>query len=324
MSKTRISVAMTTYNGSKYIQEQLESIKDQTLMTDEVIICDDGSTDNTVSIVREFIKKNRLKDWLVEVNDPNVGWKKNFFKAISKTTGDIVFFSDQDDVWKRDKIETMAKLMSEKGMACLYANKDFIDEKGKPLQGRQEKASFTNSLKKIELSPSFYDIKTLGCCMCVNRKVADLYIKLSYPEGGHDSQCGRIAVLCENLYYLDCAVINYRIHKHNTSGISGEASFGQSSKSQRINDVEIERNWLLKVIEEVDLSHDKKEMINGIISFLDKRISYLRGQISAAVLPLNRQYYTSWTMLMGDIAYRHEWNKKLGKIRWNINKLLKL
>lgn len=101
-----ISVAMCTFNGEKYIKEQIESIINQSLVPDEIVICDDCSKDNTLNIIKETLDNWPGKVQLV-VNEKNLGYRKNFEKSISLCNGDIIFLSDQDDVWNRNKIEIM-------------------------------------------------------------------------------------------------------------------------------------------------------------------------------------------------------------------------
>ena len=106
------SVAMATYNGAEYIVEQLESIRTQTMAVDEVIICDDCSKDDTVAVVQKYIEEHDLTDtWKIEVNEKNLGYASNFIGAAMKTTGDLIFFCDQDDVWVPDRIKVMTELM---------------------------------------------------------------------------------------------------------------------------------------------------------------------------------------------------------------------
>ena len=93
-----ISVLMATYNGSQFIIEQLDSIKNQTFQPDEVIICDDCSTDDTVSIVSNYISNNGLDNWKLYVNEQNLGHYKTFLKLSQLATNEYVFFSDQDDI----------------------------------------------------------------------------------------------------------------------------------------------------------------------------------------------------------------------------------
>ena len=106
------SVAMCTYNGEKYIKEQLESIIHQTLPPDEIIICDDGSNDHTISAIKETMRVWR-GSWMLVQNEKNLGYKKNFQKAISLCQGDIIYLSDQDDVWDLHKMELMNQIFVE-------------------------------------------------------------------------------------------------------------------------------------------------------------------------------------------------------------------
>src|SRR5665648_659943 len=91
----RVSVAMCTFNGSKFIREQLTSIINQTRHPDQIIICDDISTDNTIEIIQSILEKTSIK-WTILINDSRLGVAKNFEKAIGLCNGDIIFTSDQD------------------------------------------------------------------------------------------------------------------------------------------------------------------------------------------------------------------------------------
>ncbi|HEY9906733.1 MAG TPA: glycosyltransferase, partial [Thermosynechococcaceae cyanobacterium] len=106
--KLKVSIALCTYNGAPYILEQLESIEQQTWLPDEVIICDDVSQDNTVELIQEYTERSKLPIQLFR-NPENLGYGKNFCKAMSLTKGDIIFLADQDDVWYPFKIERFIK-----------------------------------------------------------------------------------------------------------------------------------------------------------------------------------------------------------------------
>lgn len=315
-----ISIAMTTYNGEMYVIKQLESIYKQTRKPDEVIIVDDRSTDKTVEFIEHFLLSNAIRNCRVVVNDTNLGWKANFYKATALTSGDIIFFSDQDDIWNDDKIEIMSRLMIDHKMGALYANKIIIDPYDKLLECRQEKSSFTGKLTKIEIKPSFYGIKTLGCCMCISKEIADIYQKVGYYEDDHDSQCGRLALLCSSLWYLDKPVIRYRIHEGNSSGISAVASYGQSNRIKRTEEIELYIKWIGRLIDILPFQEDLKKMLYKSRSFLIKRLGFFQGKVSFLYLLLNIKYYTGLSMLIGDIAYKYEFNKFAGKIMWKLKK----
>ena len=107
-----ISLVMATYNGEKYLYEQLDSIRCQTMPPDEVIICDDCSKDSTVNMIQKYIDKYQLKHWNVCENEKNKGYSKNFSDALKLAKGDIIFLADQDDIWMLDKIEKMTDIMT--------------------------------------------------------------------------------------------------------------------------------------------------------------------------------------------------------------------
>ena len=105
----RISIAMSTYNGGKYLQEQLDSFLAQTSLPDELVITDDCSTDNTLEIIQAFAAMAPFEvRW--EQNEKNLGYTGNFNQALMKTTGDLVFLSDQDDVWFPEKTRAYGAL----------------------------------------------------------------------------------------------------------------------------------------------------------------------------------------------------------------------
>ncbi len=102
----KTSVAMCTYNGESYLDEQLQSILEQTEPIDEIVICDDGSIDKTLSIIEKFIKAGTPIRLIL--NQKNLGYTRNFEKAICLCSGDIIFLADQDDIWMPEKVKKSA------------------------------------------------------------------------------------------------------------------------------------------------------------------------------------------------------------------------
>ena len=148
--KLQTTVVMATYNGEKNIIEQLNSLKDQSQKIDEVIIADDCSSDNTVAIVEDFIRKNNLKsNWRIIINKKNKGWRRNFMEAMWLSKGDLVFPCDQDDIWRKDKVEIMSNIM-EKNPAINLLTSNYCEFF---VNGKERIAPWKNdkSLKKIDL-----------------------------------------------------------------------------------------------------------------------------------------------------------------------------
>src|SRR5919199_6162917 len=124
MDRQRVSVAMCTYNGERYLQEQLDSIAAQTCLPDELVVCDDRSSDRTLEIIQIFKSKVSFPVHL-HINPENLGTIKNFEKAISLCTGDIIVLSDQDDVWKPHKVETILQAFAKNTKAgYVFSNAD--------------------------------------------------------------------------------------------------------------------------------------------------------------------------------------------------------
>ncbi len=108
----KISVVIATYNGEKYLAEQLESICTQSITPDEIIISDDGSTDATCRIAEEFSAKYDGISFQISVNPSPSGCDRNFERAISLAAGDVIYLADQDDVWLSDRLETMQSILT--------------------------------------------------------------------------------------------------------------------------------------------------------------------------------------------------------------------
>lgn len=124
-----ISIAMATYNGAKYLREQLDSFVAQTRLPDELVVCDDGSEDKTISIIEEFSQRAPFVVRLIK-NPKNLGFIKNFEKALSLCTGDLIFFSDQDDVWFPEKVQYIEKVFQEKdGRLLVIHDGQLVDER---------------------------------------------------------------------------------------------------------------------------------------------------------------------------------------------------
>lgn len=123
----KISVLLATYNGSRFVRAQLDSILSQTYNNYELLICDDCSTDDTFSILEEYAQKdNRIK---IFQNDHNLGFKKNFERLLSFASCGLIALSDQDDIWTSNHLELLMKNLGENYLIC--GNAYLADRDGK-------------------------------------------------------------------------------------------------------------------------------------------------------------------------------------------------
>lgn len=224
----KISIALTTYNGERFLREQLDSLRGQIRQADEVIISDDASTDGTVALVRDYIEKNALSHWKLLENTENVGFAANFCKALSATTGDVVFLSDQDDIWSEDKLECMANLFTaEPQILGLNSSFETVDATGLPteiygLRGNRNYGLVTQRLRKplerISLKTVMRKNISPGCTAAYRRELIDCYVKNTESISPHDYELNLMAAAKHGLYFYNIPLIRYRLHEGNAIG----------------------------------------------------------------------------------------------------------
>ena len=124
---TTFSVALCTYNGQAHITAQLESIARQTLLPAELVVCDDRSSDDTLAVVAKFAQRAPFPvRWTI--NPENLGSSRNFSQAISNCREETIVLADQDDVWREDKLETLAGLLSDSDIGMAFSNAEIVDD----------------------------------------------------------------------------------------------------------------------------------------------------------------------------------------------------
>lgn len=217
----KTSVVVCTYNGAETIIEQLDSIKNQTRSVDEVIICDDRSQDNTVSVVSDYIDREKLSQWKVYVNEHNLGYASNFFYGACKASGDYIFFCDQDDIWVSDRVEKMLFQM-ENNPSILLLGSEFepftVSENALSVPS-WELATFKNdgSLEHLEFNNKNIFIGCQGCTMCVRRAFWDIIKPYWFKDWAHDEFVWKLALVNDGLYFYHYTSLKRRVHEGNVS-----------------------------------------------------------------------------------------------------------
>lgn len=217
--KLKISVGMTTYNSAKYVREQLESILNQTVLPDEIVICDDHSTDNTVQVLHGVLGNVENISVRIVENERNLGCIKNFEKCFNLCTGDIIISCDADDVWFPNKIERIQEVFLNNQIILAYHDAIVVDA-----DGREIRKSLNAEWDTVDLSAD-RDLATLrairregapyGMTMAFKREL----LKYSGPFAlGHDGWLYLAAILNGDIYRIPEPLAYYRRHGANTSG----------------------------------------------------------------------------------------------------------
>lgn len=203
------SVLLSTYNGEKYLTEQLDSIKNQTKRVDEVIIKDDCSTDGTVALIEQYIDDYKLDNWKILINKTNLGWKKNFVSMLEYVNTDYFFFCDQDDIWYHDKVENMMKIVSKNEQIEVLLS-DFYPfyENGKEPKRNKKLSGHTIKYSQNNFLLNRYP----GCTMCLKKSVIPIYNKFWNDLIPHDSFAMLYGLASESVYLYDCFTMYYRRH----------------------------------------------------------------------------------------------------------------
>jgi len=209
-----ISVCMATFNGEKYIKEQIDSILIQLGKDDELIISDDGSTDKTLDFINE-LNDSRIK---VFKNEGKHGYTHNFENALKHSSGDIIFFSDQDDVWLPNKVETILSYLKKDCyvISDAYITNEKLEIQGKLSSWRSYKKGYFNNLYK-----SIY----AGCTSAFTKQIKEYC--LPFPKTSliqHDTWIGLLCELKFNVIYVDEPLILYRRHDSNTSDAGSKST----------------------------------------------------------------------------------------------------
>jgi len=173
------AVAIALYNGEKFLQKQLDSIRLQTRQPNQVVLCDDGSKDGTVQLVADYIEKYGLQEsWSLYCNQQNLGYIKNFYKAISLCDTDLVFLCDQDDIWDREKIDKMTAVMQKNNNILLLSGKyGIMDADDREIKSFLEKKSEDDyALQPVTIEDIMRAYRWPGMIMCIRKDFFDRII----------------------------------------------------------------------------------------------------------------------------------------------------
>lgn len=243
----RVSVAMVSYNGEKYLKEQIESVLQQLGEEDELVISDDGSADRTIEMIREYQKDDSRIRLL---KGPGRGIKKNVEHVLKHTRGAYIFLADQDDIWMPDKVEQVLKTFQEKNVMVVIHD-------AKVFEGEERERIVMDSFFAFRGSgagvfKNMIKNSYIGCCMAFRRELLEVVIPIPSQIEMHDQWIGILGdYIAGKSCFLPKALLFYRRHGDNNSSMK-HYGIGKMLRNRicffgyffvRILQIQQKRNW---------------------------------------------------------------------------------
>lgn len=226
-SNRRVSVALATFNGDRFLRAQLDSLAGQSLQPLEVVITDDGSSDETIEIAEAF-KRQAPFDVLVFKNPDRLGFQRNFMRAASLCRGDYIAFCDQDDLWNPEKLELMVGELQKTGALLCHHVARLVDTEGRPWGVTAKPGFFPEYTDAMEGNPWKF---AMGFTQVFDARLAkyqDLFLETAaFSEDGkplsHDLWIAFLASSLGSVCYLDRMLVDYRQHGGNVYGFENKS-----------------------------------------------------------------------------------------------------
>lgn len=304
----KTSVVLATYNGEKYIEKQLLSILEQTVLPYEIVITDDSSEDMTLNIVYSYIEKYKSVKWIVTHNK-NKGFVSNFINGIIKSTGDVVFLSDQDDEWKSNKILNYVKIFETyRGATLIHGDIDIVDMDGNVLKTKTQ--HYKNGVNKFNFSDFINKPNYPGMSIAFKKSVFDknqaFVINNISNIKTHDYLLVMLSLFEGEVYTVSESYCNRTFTGENVA--LRETNRSKLIRQDRINSAQTYINQYTLVLNFLS-SHfisryeDEKNRIIRLLNAQELRLDFLEngGFKKGVSLIKNVQYLPSFKSLIIDI-----------------------
>lgn len=256
----KVDILLATYNGEQYLREQLDSILSQTYNEFRLLISDDSSTDSTREILEEYTEKD--KRIIVFCQDKNLGVIKNFEFLLNKVENEYYMFSDQDDIWKEDKIEKSIKCIEETNSDLIYTDLEVVDENlNITYESYWKLKGIYNKIKKYNNFESLYLNNFVTGCTILSKKSCINEV-LPLPNTSkfvlHDYWIPLILSQKHKITYIEEPLIKYRQHKNNKVGSKKKTDELKSFEEIRNLFINVKKEHFTVFIENEDKFVDEK------------------------------------------------------------------
>lgn len=312
----KCSVVLALYNGKKYIKGQLDSIINQSVLPNEIVIVDDHSTDDSYDYVKKYItnyKKKQSNNIIFRLykNTKNLGYIKTFAKALKFSKYDIVFLSDQDDVWFNNKIEEHLKIYKDSKIKAISSQMLITDENLKIIKNKSE----DNKLELIDIKKACFGAKMFYGCQLSIKKTNDFnsLIKALCDKNVdvHDRLICYYYAGIKGLYFYHRNLLYHRIHSNNAIGYDNrhkESSNYERRILQAIRDYNIIDFYYQQILNKyLSFTDNKnKKYLLELINFRKSRLDVMKRKKTFDLLKFaisNYKYYSRKRVFYGDIIY---------------------
>lgn len=300
IDKNKVNILMATYNGERYVSEQIESIINQSFTNWFLLIRDDGSTDNTMGILDRYEKKEK-RIMVIRDNLGNLGQCLNFDEIMKNIKIDsYVMFSDQDDVWLSTKIEESVKeiksletIHGTETPILVYTNYNVVNDKLYYINTAYSKAD----LEAPELIANRLLIQNwiMGCTMIINNKLLKYSVEIPIEAENHDNWIALIASMTGCVHYLDKITMIHRVHSNNVTRNCETTNIKNRIKrvKKRFKENEktfVERERLNYLIEQHLNKHTPNIKNKSLNTY--ERLLKMRG-IKSIIFALKNKYYAT-------------------------------
>lgn len=288
----KISVVMATYNGEKYIISQMDSIREQIRKPDEVIFCDDGSKDATIDIIGNYISEHGLQEWKI-ISGNHSGITGNFYRGVDNAIGDIVFFSDQDDIWSRDKIQKMMKPFENSEVLTVTCRKNLINENGQAIKNYPAFMHYPKIKRSmgrfLTISDELKYLTCSGLCLAFRKTIFDevkSFVMKNNLE--YDLAFGLVSSVKKGNYSINDYLVKHRIHTNNASAPITSVSGRVGKRLHQMESHEKKKIMLSAVYEKYgsELGENICNTIKSAIKLHEKYIVALRNNNRVQIIML--------------------------------------
>lgn len=302
----KISVVISTYNGEKFIEEQLKSIFKQTRQADEIVVFDDNSSDETFEIVQKISKSHPQVSFVLHKNKDNQGWQVNFRNAILAASGDLIFCADQDDIWLPGKIKEMSDVMEDHpDIEVLGADFDRADQDGKTISSRflHKRDGLENELEKVYFDKRFMVTKSPGCNLCITKQIQYLFGSTCWDTFlPHDEFIWVMGELRGTAWMTDNV---YMLHREHGNNVSVKPKMSGEERANALVALSESAQHYREVVDKIDCnSLQTRKIVTEFSDFLKLRVSFISSPTTKKFAELIKKmdYYYSKKSFACDIA----------------------